>query len=444
MENTIKKQFEEVIKWSQDYYHFDVDAGPLFEKWHEAKKEFIEAFGGLIYEYPEPVSFDLPKDAKEDKFLNFVRNCDFNLKLQQFLMKEKDNFYDNIVREDHENVPKGMKISRALKFFIDDKEMLDRTQTYMSTILQEVRVSGTLCFSVHPLDFLSASENTYNWRSCHALDGEYRSGNLSYMVDSSTIICYLKSDKEVILPRFPSSVPWNNKKWRMFLFLSNKRNLVFAGRQYPFFNEDILSLIQRVIKKDLKLLKPQGLYYSDWTPFRQDVITKCGEVSLDDKYIEIRRKMYPMRNIVEDMDGSLHFNDLLYSSGFIPYYFNEESYAIEMPSYKVSVGGGAPCLKCGNNDVWLSSTMLCKDCELEYGNCTDEDYFSFCEYCGERVYNDDVVYVDDMTFCSHCADRVAEECPSCGALYLSDNGVYLPSKEITVCENCWWELKHGE
>ena len=28
-------------------------------------------------------------------------------------------------------------------------------------------------------DYLSLSENAFNWRSCHALDGEYRAGNLS-------------------------------------------------------------------------------------------------------------------------------------------------------------------------------------------------------------------------------------------------------------------------
>ena len=84
-------------------------------------------------------------------------------------------------------------------------------------ILQEDKIEGTLCFSVHPLDFLSSSENTYNWRSCHSLDGEFCAGNLSYMADSATMICYLKSDKEEILPRFPEDIPWNNKKWRVFL-----------------------------------------------------------------------------------------------------------------------------------------------------------------------------------------------------------------------------------
>ena len=73
---------------------------------------------------------------------------------------------------------------------------------------------------MHPLDYLSLSENTYNWRSCHSLDGEYRAGNLSYMMDKSTVICYLKSNDDVILSNFGPEVKWNSKKWRVLLYFS--------------------------------------------------------------------------------------------------------------------------------------------------------------------------------------------------------------------------------
>ena len=47
-------------------------------------------------------------------------------------------------------------------------------------ILQDVKVSGDLVLSVHPLDYLSISDNNHNWYSCHSLDGEYGAGNLGY------------------------------------------------------------------------------------------------------------------------------------------------------------------------------------------------------------------------------------------------------------------------
>ena len=133
-------------------------------------------------------------------------------------------------------VPEGAKIIKSFKHFEGNKRKLEEMQTAASRVIQADKIEGYIYFSVHPLDFLSLSENAHNWRSCHALDGEYRSGNLNYMVDSSTIVCYVKSKEDTILPRFPEDVPWNNKKWRVLLFLSDDGYSMMAGRQYPFFN----------------------------------------------------------------------------------------------------------------------------------------------------------------------------------------------------------------
>lgn len=126
-----------------------------------------------------------------------------------------------------------MKLVKAFKYFEENPRSLEDIQNYASRIIQEDKIEGTLCFSVHPLDFLSVSENTYNWRSCHALDGEYRAGNLSYMVDRSTFICYLRGAENQKLPHFPEDVLWNSKKWRMLLYMEDKRRGLMAGRQYP-------------------------------------------------------------------------------------------------------------------------------------------------------------------------------------------------------------------
>jgi hypothetical protein len=56
-----------------------------------------------------------------------------------------------------------MKLAKAFKFFTDSKTVLYDLQNRASQIIQEDKVEGTLCLSVHPLDFLSSSMNTYNW-----------------------------------------------------------------------------------------------------------------------------------------------------------------------------------------------------------------------------------------------------------------------------------------
>ena len=215
--NEIKEKFKEIISYSQEIAQPKVDK--LFDLWLENKKSYIELFDGkLIYELPEPVSFEMTEKDKKSKFEDFLTSMDTYVNINDdfidFLEVERDGFFSNTVCGEYrtrtgEKIPKGMKLVKAFKYFIEDKELLTELQMEASRIIQKDKITGRLCFSVHPLDFLSSSENAHNWRSCHALDGEYRSGNLSYMVDSSTIIVYLKSDEDAVLPNFPPSIKWN-------------------------------------------------------------------------------------------------------------------------------------------------------------------------------------------------------------------------------------------
>jgi hypothetical protein len=63
------------------------------------------------------------------------------------------------------------------------------------------------------------------------------------MVDSSTVLCYLKGDNDVKIPMFPDTVKWNSKKWRTLLHFSQNKDLILAGRQYPFPSESGLDLV---------------------------------------------------------------------------------------------------------------------------------------------------------------------------------------------------------
>lgn len=144
--------------------------------------------------------FELDEEEKTDRvklFCEKICNIYENYDLKDFILTFIDDFYENITSKDYfykgNMIPRGSKIVKSFKFFEEDKCLLTDLQNEASRIIQEDKIEGYLCLSIHPLDFLSLSENNCNWRSCHALDGDYRSGNLSYMVDTSTIICYLRS-----------------------------------------------------------------------------------------------------------------------------------------------------------------------------------------------------------------------------------------------------------
>ena len=65
----IKSDFKDVIRISQNIREPRVDR--CFADWKKNKASFIERLGGLIYQYPEKVSFELNDDQKMTKVSEF-------------------------------------------------------------------------------------------------------------------------------------------------------------------------------------------------------------------------------------------------------------------------------------------------------------------------------------------------------------------------------------
>lgn len=438
--DAIFQDVSKVIAFSQGIQNPKVDV--LKDKWLEAKRDFIEIFGGEpIYTVPGKVSFKLSDTEKSRRLNNFNEMvCETwgNLELSSFLSDIKDDFFQNITSKQYQyngiTIPKGMKIVKAFKFFEHDKRLLEEMQNYASRLIQEDKIEGELCFSVHPLDFLSSSENTYNWRSCHSLDGEYRAGNLSYMLDSSTVICYLRTEGEFELPNFPTEVKWNSKKWRMLLFLSEDWNNMFAGRQYPFSSNNALDIILNVLSE--KLLR------REFFPWSNTQIQELNGQPLFQNYIPINGYIIPLNELVIDPVNPRHFNDLLYSSCYIPYYtYAKNIFGFSAKKPVFNIGSNVPCVLCGEEDITLSDTMLCTDCELEYGHCDNED-IGYCECCGRRILMDDsypvsVGYGEFQYVCSYCADTECIRCESCGNLVYSNDICFDRQTESYLCTDCY-------
>ena len=446
----IQKQFNDVIEYSQNFNA--VNSKALLEKWATAKEKFYRAFGEQLIYNAGPIILHLPPEQKQTKIHSFVERCQYDfrysngaesenvIKLSYWIRDNSSSFFDNVVSvgcvaPDGTNITPGMKLTRAFKYFIKDSTLLDDIQTEASRIIAEDRIEGELCLSIHPLDFLSSSENTYRWRSCHALDGEYRSGNLSYMMDSSTIITYIKGEDNVKLPDFPSSVPWNSKKWRMLLFTSQNNTCLFAGRQYP------LDLGYGVL--DIILGRYAQIYHmspSSWSAWHDDQIKEFTYKNdpnyrdsgmLAKNHVIINGYIYKITRLIKDVKGSKHFNDLLFSSCYTPRYcwLKGSKYVPEF-----NIGGSIPCPVCGNYQVEFNDIMACDDCANQYG--LGDHYYSCCN-CGDRVHEDDAIWVEceDGYICNRCYNRYYFTCDDCGEVFPNDrehrgtNGCYY-------CDNC--------
>lgn len=445
----ILTKVNEVIAYSQET---PANAENLLKTWAEAKEDLSNRFldGQLIKNFGL-VEMKLSPKEKEKQFNDFVEPFRYNyeyIDFVDFLNANKETFFDNTVKENYitrngDKINAGMRLSKAFKFFINDDDMLYKYQTEVSRLIQNNVLKGELCVSIHPLDFLSSSENNYNWRSCHALNGEYRCGNLSYMVDKTTMITYIKGEGEHELPHFPNSVLWNSKKWRMLLFTSENYEVFFAGRQYPFDlgTTALDAILECLIPGAAK--KTENFWYCEnrsWSYWHKDQITRFDyEDSQEDStyltvpYVPIHHNLYKLKDIIIDNPGSQHFNDLLHSSCYTPYYawsHNTRHKPI------IAIGGRIPCPCCGKEDhyVEVANMMGCSNCYNNYAQ--EDDDHKRCAECGELHHIDDMYWVDrdEYYICASCYDDSYGTCDSCGEVFPLDDLVRRGDEYF--CEDC--------
>lgn len=411
----------------------------------------------MIYECPEPITFKLDNDAQDRKieaFLEWVYDFTKCAPLVDMLCVNKNGIMDNkvykgvYVRETDEFVPEGMKLSKAImKYYagICGETKAEEVRCELSRIIQENSVTGKLCLSIHPLDFLSASENNNGWRSCHALDGEYRAGNLSYMMDTCTVMAYLKSDKEdVNLPRF-GDTKWNNKKWRCWFFFDFNRNVVWAGRQYPFSSDFALKAVVEKLFRPLNFFlgeddSPIYPWEMSWVNpvLKGEANINGQEISLYETYVASMGAIIPMHRYIRTHSECMGFNDLLDSSFYTPsmlHFASQFPYA-STETDPMIVGGATPCVVCGHNHIAHSEMMVCDDCALDEGY-ENEDICE-CDVCGARVWSENTVETSDgMIVCADCQSEHVLECSCCGELfYVYDKDSLLLSDKPIECNVC--------
>ena len=450
----VQTDFENVITYSQNYCQ-DIYSDKILDQWYENKKDFIESMGGLIYEIKTPVNFELSleeQSKKIDKFIKALRDIYHNEDLGWFVNSNRTGFFSNYVVNDYEyngkKIPKGMKLVKAFKFFFSDPVIIDMVQSEASRIIQENKVEGILCFSVHPLDFLSSSENTYNWRSCHALDGEFRAGNLSYMCDNATVICYLKSANEgnVRLSAFPPNIPWNSKKWRMLMYINTTKNALFAGRQYPMFCENALETLKPYFIEALGL---EGRV-SSWSHWHNDQIDSFmysngydNQFSrTDNRAVVFDCRIHVLDKFVKDQ-SCLHFNDVLKSTCYKPFYCWHSTDWGDTPVKMFKIGSKPTCPSCGERELDNSDSLCCNYCYDRYYNGDDDDSIGECSCCGHLLYEgDNYIYVDtrwesDVLVCGSCAVRECTTCPECGETVFNEALTLDPETKEMICTCCF-------
>ncbi len=295
---------------------------------------------------------------------------------------------------------KIMKIFSKMAKFFDLQDEFEEFRIAHSQILNTKKTRGVLCLSIHPMDYLTMSDNSYDWDSCMSWenDGCYRQGTVEMMNSSYIVVAYLKGEK----PFKVCGQEWaGNKKWR-----------------------------------ELYVVHPRLICNIKGYPYRSDVLT--------DMVLEWLRDL-----AIHNLDWNFEYGFQQFNYGDRFNYYNDKSYSLNLDFYKMYNDFDTANTRhmvaireeeCGDdvsNTLYydLSGANICMCCgarwEPSEGRedmvfCWDCDPGPVCEGCGTHITDcDDMFYVQGTYLCRECYYDLAGWCAIDEERYYNDDLVSL-------------------
>ncbi len=261
-------------------------------------------------------------------------------------------------------------IRRCLEFVgFENMGLFALFRDRVSLIRTTQRLDADVTLSIHPIDFLSMSDNKSGWTSCMSLlgNGSCRSGAMEFMNSPTAVVAYMESD----MPFLPG-VP--NKSWRMLLFYDESGSAVLGGRQYPFFSE---ALAKGAVCK-LAGADPCSVY--------RYPRTAADRVLLEEmENFDVRDVTVAYQNLADKWDtkGKLNMEPLVapFTYGacndffmfheddtFFVTYVNDGACLAQGSRVRLPMSGHPTCLLCGkelNRSAWGTNKVVCDECAKE-------------------------------------------------------------------------------
>ena len=380
-------------RYKDDYEPFPTSVDAILAEWARAKEKLFHLFGDQLIISKQITIGDDPlsppnrmkmyervtkKCALRTAMLKYIvdHNWPHNDKFYFTTLFFEENLLENKVPSEYTftlgdgaeyKMRKGQKITRAIpnlarKMNIDE-ELIHTFLNEHSMVINEMAPEVCeLCLSIHPLDFMTMSDNDNKWSSCMKWrygGGAYRVGTIEMMNSPSVICVYLKShSKKLAIP--DTDFIWNSKKWRE-LFIMND-DLIASVKGYPYQNkileEKVLSILAQLSPERYKAA-PMWVYPDEYYNYPWGIT--YFEFLTNYMYNDISENNNPIRVILS--------NDFL---------------ANTVDDYSFNYGGKATCIFCGepikkaslNEDV-----LVCSNCRKEKPR---KSYI--CELPPEHVY----------------------------------------------------------
>ena len=366
-------------------------------------------------------------DDPKGYFFHYVRQIlrDSNFLLENRITGVRDNLcngkkgqYCQVLKDGTKiNIADGMKTTR---FFGNLCNALGLSEE----ITSENKITGTMCLSIHPLDYATASDNENGWSSCMswAEEGCYRMGTVEMMNSPMVICAYLKSDEAQMEIDHQN---WNSKKWRAWIITTPE--IILCNKQYPIHNVELGTFAVNWVKELVE--KAYGWTY---TETEEEVLRK----SIRDRIEFSFRTVYMYDDIDRNAEMMIGCYDSTLSNSLevstivgaetlkygefvkhrdLPHY-DEETCEQDGMVTRISINysGYAECMVCGAriySDEVDSDRLECGDCYAEYVCCE----------CGEHIENEDDVYeYNGSVYCRSCYEELFATCDYCGEVVLKD------------------------
>lgn len=297
-------------------------------------------------------------------------------------------------------VPEGAKVMRVLQKIAKEFDLPDfeifRNHISRITEIRKSKIKFTL--SIHPLDYMTMSDNANGWESCMNWTqgpGSYRAGTIEMMNSPMVVVAYITTK-----PYYPAntSIEWTSKSWRELIIVHP--NTICSVKSYPYYN---ISFDKALVNWLADLVEEK----TEWRYNRkkpQESLESCSDIKAwQDK---------------EDKDNYflLHFgtNEMYNDFG------NTDNYgifSINPPDNKyrtstINYSGLMTCMCCGENGYWSddTETVICEDCEPSI----------YCCCCDERVNINDAIEVDGEWVCEDCYNDL-HRCMCCEDAHFEDD-----------------------
>lgn len=267
-------------------------------------------------------------------------------------------------------------------------------------VMTKKKICGNLCLSIHPLDYVTMSDNDLGWHSCMRWrddPGDYRLGTIEMMNSPSVIVAYLEDEKEMELIPGEGEF-WSNKRWRQ-LFIANNEAII-ANRQYPY---------------DLSEIEAIAI---DWIKF---LVQEIGYGPFPNNTIDLENDCY---NTIQDRKISFSFcSNYMYNDIYDYRLAYIASQKIEGDRYYHNFSGPAICSGCGEDIGRVEpNSVECRKC----------GGYWVCDYCGDYV-SGDAYEVDGQMFCIYCYERHGVICEHCETAHIKENtnNIYIQLVDTT-------------